>query len=63
MVGDSKTDVAIARAAGLPVICVDYGYTDIPVADLGPDRVVADFDAVFNAAVELIGATTEARSP
>ena len=47
MVGDSKTDVAIARAAGAPVICVDFGYTDVPVAELGPDRVVSHFDALF----------------
>lgn len=26
MVGDSMIDVAAARAAGLPAICVDYGY-------------------------------------
>jgi len=63
MVGDSKTDVAIARAAGLPVICVDYGYTDVPVAEFAPDRVVSHFDEVFDAAAELVGATAEARSP
>ena len=56
MVGDSKTDIAIARAAGAPVICVDYGYTDVPVAELGPDRVVSRFDAVFDAVVELVDA-------
>lgn len=26
MVGDSDTDVTAARAAGMPVVCVDYGY-------------------------------------
>jgi phosphoglycolate phosphatase len=61
MVGDSKTDVAIARAAGAPVICVDFGYTDIPVAELGPDRVVSHFDAVFDAAAELVDAAPEAQ--
>ena len=54
MVGDSKTDIAIARAAGVPVVCVDFGYTDVPVAELGPDRVVSHFDAVFAAAVALV---------
>ena len=54
MVGDSKTDIATARAAGAPVICVDFGYTDVPVTELGPDRVVSHFDAVFAAAVELL---------
>ena len=61
MVGDSKTDVAIARAAGAPVICVDYGYTDVPVAELGPDRVVSHFDAVFDAAAALLDTAPEAR--
>ncbi|MBV8664734.1 MAG: HAD-IA family hydrolase, partial [Hyphomicrobiales bacterium] len=32
VVGDSATDVKMARAAGLPVICVDYGYTAVPAA-------------------------------
>jgi phosphoglycolate phosphatase len=61
MVGDSKTDIEIARAAGAPVICVDFGYTDVPVAELGPDRVVSHFDAVFDAAAELLDAAPEAR--
>jgi len=55
MVGDSRTDVATARAAGAPVICVDFGYTDVPVAELGPDRIVSHFDAVFAAAADLVG--------
>jgi phosphoglycolate phosphatase len=56
MVGDSQTDIATARAAGAPVICVDFGYTDVPVTELGPDRVVSHFDAVFAAAAELLDA-------
>jgi len=56
MVGDSKTDIATARAAGAPVICVDFGYTDVPVTELGPDRVVSHFSAVFDAVVELMEA-------
>jgi phosphoglycolate phosphatase len=30
MVGDSETDVSVARAAGIPVIGVDFGYTRTP---------------------------------
>jgi len=37
------TDIATARAAGIPVIAVDFGYTEIPVAELDPDRVVSAF--------------------
>ena len=32
MVGDSMTDVATARAAGIPVVAVDFGYTETPPA-------------------------------
>jgi phosphoglycolate phosphatase len=40
MVGDSETDIATARAAGIPSIAVTFGYTTIPVRDLGPDVVI-----------------------
>jgi phosphoglycolate phosphatase len=43
MVGDSITDIRAARAAGIPVIAVDFGYTDRPVSELGPDRVISHF--------------------
>ena len=43
MIGDSVTDIATARAASVPVIAVDFGYTDIPVAELKPDRIVSTF--------------------
>ena len=40
MVGDAGPDVGVARRAGVPVICVSFGYTEVPVADLKPDRVI-----------------------
>jgi phosphoglycolate phosphatase len=46
MVGDSGTDIATARAAGVPVVAVDFGYTEVPVAQLDPDRVISHFDAL-----------------
>ena len=45
MVGDSMTDVATARAAGIPVVAVDFGYTETPPAQLGADRLISHFDA------------------
>jgi len=54
MVGDSRTDIETARAAGTPVVAVDFGYTDVPVAELGPDRVISHFDALFEAAQALL---------
>lgn len=44
MLGDSATDIKTARAAGLPMIVVDFGYTDVPVSELGPDRVISHFN-------------------
>jgi phosphoglycolate phosphatase len=40
MVGDSKVDIATARAAGVPVIAVSFGYTDAPIGDFAPDAVI-----------------------
>lgn len=40
MVGDAGPDVGVARRAGVPVICVSFGYTEVPVADLKPDRII-----------------------
>jgi phosphoglycolate phosphatase len=54
MVGDSATDVNTARAAGLPVVAVDFGYTEIPVQLLGPDRIISHFDALPEAITELV---------
>src|ERR1700722_1505502 len=47
MVGDSGTDIKTARAAGVPVVAVDFGYADTPVRELGPDRVISHFDELM----------------
>ncbi len=44
MVGDSRTDIDTAKAAGIPVVAVDYGYTDLPVHTFEPSRVISRFD-------------------
>ena len=44
MVGDSETDVLTARAAGVPVIGVTFGYALRPVADFSPDYLISHFD-------------------
>lgn len=49
-VGDSKTDVDTARAAGVPVALVTGGYTATPAAALGADWVVeslADLPSIW----------------
>lgn len=40
MVGNSGPDVGVARRAGIPVIGVEFGYTEVPIADLKPDVVI-----------------------
>ena len=43
MVGDSETDILTARAAGIPVIAVDFGYSERPVSEYSPDRLISHF--------------------
>jgi phosphoglycolate phosphatase len=47
MVGDSVNDVQAARAAGIPVICVSYGYNE------GRDPRTLDCDALLDSLAEL----------
>jgi phosphoglycolate phosphatase len=56
MVGDSGTDIRTARAATVPVIAVDFGYSEVPIASLEPDRLISSF-AELPAAIREIEAT------
>ncbi len=53
MVGDSDTDIATAKAAGIPVVVVNFGYTTIPVEKLDPDRIISHFDQLWDAVAAL----------
>lgn len=55
MIGDSATDVATARAAGVPAILVSYGYTPVPAHELGGDAVTDDFREIPALAKRLLG--------
>ena len=46
MIGDSETDIHTARAAGIPVIAVDFGYSERPVSELWPGPADQPFRAV-----------------
>jgi phosphoglycolate phosphatase len=46
MVGDSRPDIEAARAATISSVCVTFGYTDIPAAQLGADHLIDHFDAL-----------------
>jgi phosphoglycolate phosphatase len=60
MVGDSITDIATARAAGVPVVAVDYGYAETPVTELGADRVISALPQLPSAVFDLLGASEKA---
>jgi phosphoglycolate phosphatase len=49
MVGDSRTDIDTAKAAGIPVVAVDFGYTDQHVSTFAPDIVISHFDQLWDA--------------
>lgn len=55
MVGDSITDIATARAATVPVIAVNFGYSETPVSQLDPDRVISRFADLPAAVFDLLG--------
>ena len=40
MVGDAGPDIGVARRAGVPVIGVKFGYTEVPIAELKPDLLI-----------------------
>jgi len=54
MVGDSYSDVAAAKAAGVPVVAVSFGYPDRPIREHGPDIVIDRFDELFAAVRSLL---------
>jgi phosphoglycolate phosphatase len=53
MVGDSSTDIRTARAAKVPVVAVDFGYTEAPIETLDPDRIISSFAELPAAIVDL----------
>lgn len=48
-VGDSATDVGAARNAGLPIVLVSFGFSDVPAHTLGGDVVIDHYDALLPA--------------
>ena len=60
MVGDTATDVNTARDAGLPAICVDFGYAPEPVIELGADRIISHFDELPDAVTALCARWSQA---
>jgi phosphoglycolate phosphatase len=57
MVGDSGTDIGAARRAGISVVGVSFGYTDVPLADLKPDRLIGHMNDLPEAVESLMKST------
>ena len=54
MIGDSSADIDAARSANIASIAVSFGYSDRPVADLNPNRIIHHFDELDAAVNELL---------
>lgn len=46
MIGDSQTDIDTAKSAGIPVVAVDFGYTERHVREFEPSAVISHFDSL-----------------
>lgn len=46
MVGDAAPDTEAAKAAGIPVIGIGFGYSSVPMEQLAPDAVISHYDAL-----------------
>jgi phosphoglycolate phosphatase len=53
MVGDAGPDIGVARRAGIPVIGVEFGYTEVPIADLKPDLLISHMRELPDAVARL----------
>lgn len=52
-VGDTTFDIGAARAAGLPVVAVRFGFCDLPPDDLGADAVIDHYDDLVDVLEQL----------
>ena len=59
MIGDSGVDIATAKAAGVPVIGVSFGYTETHVADFHPDAVIDHYRELEPAIASILASTNE----
>lgn len=54
MIGDSVTDIDAAKNANIPVIAVDFGYSERPVHEYEPDAVISHYDQLLMSAAKII---------
>lgn len=54
-IGDSETDIKAAINAGLPSVCVTFGYCNVPLESLGADVLIDHFDNLEAALSKIAG--------
>ena len=54
MIGDNATDVNTAKAAGIPVVAVSFGYSEHPAHTLGADAMIDDYAELLTLLPELL---------
>jgi phosphoglycolate phosphatase len=52
MIGDSINDILAARNGNIPSIAVPFGYSDVPVEELGASHIIRHFDELTIELVE-----------
>lgn len=57
MIGDGPNDLLAGRSAGLPLVLVSYGYSNMPVETPGADAVIDRFAALPRALSRLMAYT------
>lgn len=64
MIGDSEVDLRTAKAAGVPIVLVSFGYGAAPLDSLEPEAMIDHFDALQGCATSLLigGAARRFRS-
>lgn len=63
MVGDSQSDSLAAQDAGMPLVLVTFGYTEIPVSDLGADVLIDSYAGFMKAITPLVSSGRRAINP
>jgi len=62
LVGDTESDTHAARAADIPCVVVDFGYSQTPAAELGGTAVISHFGQLAATITDLAACTASAGS-
>jgi phosphoglycolate phosphatase len=62
MIGDSEVDLRTAKAAGIPIILVSFGYATASPHGLSPDAIIDQFAELPHQAAALLNGVARGRS-